>query len=75
MSLSVCRLELAEVGRGEQVGLQACQHESLEDLGHSRQVGDRFNVRLKYLIFKTLYGRQPQLENPKTASKFSGITE
>jgi len=69
MSLSVCKLELAEVGRGEQVGLQACQHESLEDLGHSRQVGDRF------LIFKTLYGRQPQLENPKTASKFSGITE
>ena len=41
MSLSVCRLELAEVGRSDQVGPQACQHESLQDLGHGRQVGDR----------------------------------
>ena len=42
---SVCRLELAEVGRSEQVGPQACQYESLGDLGHSRQVGDRPVVR------------------------------
>ena len=40
MSLSVCRLELAEVGRAEQVWPRACQHESLQDLGQSQQVRD-----------------------------------
>ena len=40
MSFLVCGLELAEVDRAEQVGLQACQHASPQDLGHSRQVGD-----------------------------------
>jgi len=45
MSLSVRRLELAKVGRAEQVRPQACQHESLQDLGRDRQVGDRPVVR------------------------------
>jgi len=42
--IPVCRLELAEVGTAEQVGPNACQHESLEDLGHGWQVGDRLVV-------------------------------
>ena len=49
--IPVCRLELAEVGAAEQVGPNACQHESLEDLGHGWQVGDRLVVRWLISMF------------------------
>ena len=39
MPLTVSGLVLAEVGRAEQMRPQACQHQSLEDLGDGREVG------------------------------------
>ena len=58
MSLSVSRLELAKVGRAEQVGPQACQHESLQDLGHGRQVGDRRSLFQQWKHLRSRIGQE-----------------